>query len=475
MKLLGWRQSASRTAGMLTVLLATLAAGSLSAQTVWELTPYRIDVLLAVESAPGLNDAFCEELAADLARQAETLIGAAWEMNLAAAEPPLRGKLLAEAEAVVAEDLAPQAATDKVLLIAIRRAPDGYRIWARDFDVRTQSFGTVVGGPVGQASKLYDSTFRALRMAISPLAQVFSVEEKNRVTLRLRAAGIPTRDRSLGEIKPGTVFRPVVRYNDREGKPRRIENIPWTFLTVEEVALPSLLCRLDSGMRTPLSGRRRGRTEQLALGVVPPQEDTRLVLRSRANTEQLLSGYDIFELGGEGSPSHWLGRTDRQGSIVVPPAASPVRVLVVKSGNTLLARLPVVPGLAPQLEADIANDDHRLEVEGFLAGLQEELIDLVTRREVLVARALARLEKQDIAEADKLVRELQSLRTREDFDRQIVAERQKIYDEDPAVQRKIDRMFEGTRRLLYQYLDPAPVEKLIVQLSAAKTARSRSP
>ncbi|MCL4195318.1 MAG: hypothetical protein KJZ87_26505, partial [Thermoguttaceae bacterium] len=94
---------------------------------------------------------------------------------------------------------------------------------------------------------------------------------------------------------------------------------------------------------------------------------------------------------------------------------------------------------------------------------------------VLIARALAKLEKQDLAEADKLVRELQSLRTREDFDRQIVAERQKIYDDDPAVQRKIDRMFESTRRLLYQYLDPAPVEKLIVQLSAAKTARSRSP
>ncbi len=159
----------------------------------------------------------------------------------------------------------------------------------------------------------------------------------------------------------------------------------------------------------------------------------------------------------------------------MPPATNPVRVLVVKSGNTLLARLPIVPGLASQLEADIANDDYRLEVEGFLAGLQEELIDLVTRREVLLARALAKLEKQDLAEADKLVRELQTLRTREDFDRQIVAERQKIYDEDPAVQRKIDRMFEGTRRLLYQYLDPAPVEKLIVQLSAAKTAKSRAP
>ena len=66
MKLFGWRQSASRTAGMLTVLVASLTAGSVSAQTVWELTPYRIEVLLAVESAPGLNDAFREELAAGL-------------------------------------------------------------------------------------------------------------------------------------------------------------------------------------------------------------------------------------------------------------------------------------------------------------------------------------------------------------------------------------------------------------------------
>ncbi len=193
------------------------------------------------ESAPGLNDAFREDLAADLACQAETLIGASWELNVAAADPPLRRKLLAEAEAVVAEDLAAACNRQGSARRHSARAGRVQTVGTR-LRLRTQSFGTAAGGPVGQASKLYDSTFRAVRMAMSPLGQVFSVEEKNRVTLRLRAAGIPTRDRSLGEIKPGTVFRPVVRYNDREGKPRRIEHtldIPHR----RGGLVPSLLCR----------------------------------------------------------------------------------------------------------------------------------------------------------------------------------------------------------------------------------------
>ena len=49
-----------------------------------------------------------------------------------------------------------------------------------------------------------------------------------------------------------------------------------------------------------------------------------------------------------------------------------------------MTRLPMVPGLEPQLAGEIPNHDPRLETEGFLLGMREELVDVVLRRRILM-------------------------------------------------------------------------------------------
>ena len=91
---------------------------------------------------------------------------------------------------------------------------------------------------------------------------------------------------------------------------------------MEEIGETDVGCRLQSGMRTPLSARRRGRVEPLALRIAPPQAATRLTLQSRVDTTQVLPGYDIYESTEGSQPAKWLGRTDWRGTLEIPPAAS---------------------------------------------------------------------------------------------------------------------------------------------------------
>ena len=487
-------------AGLIVYALA-LPAG---AQTVWELTPYRIQVILALGEAPELTPDFQAELTQELYGRVDSLIGAAWDVRVAEPGAALRYALVRDVETVTVElveaGLSPHEATasaeasssskepsadeaaspaeapfhlddlDKVILLVVLPGPAGYRVVARELDVRTRQWNTPVSVSVWHDGKLRDAAFAAMRRAFAPLAHVVAVE-KSDVTLRLRAAGFPLRDKTIVMVRPGDVFRPVVRHNDRYGKLTGVLAIEWTFLTVEDVAQAELACKLHTGLRSPLSGRRRGRYEQLALAVAPPGKPTRLTLQSRTEPHDPLIGYDVYSHPPDSKKTDLVGRTDRLGSVLVPPADNPLRVLLVKNGSEFLARLPMVPGMEAEVVADVRNDDQRLEAEGFISGLQEELIDLVTRREVLLSQYHTRFEEKKYDEAEKLIRQLRALGTRDDFALHLAQEQKKVFSADKLSQAKIDQMFSKTRKLVNTYLDPAVIDQLDRQLREARASR----
>lgn len=501
-------QDAKRAAGtffraMLAGLVVCALASRVGAQTVWELTPYRIQVMLAVGHAPELTPDFRAELTQALYGRVDALIGAFWDVRVSEPGAALRYAMVRDVETVTVElveaELSNKEATapaegassaeapsaeatspagapfhldelDKVILLVIVPGPAGYRVVARELDVRTRQWNTPVSVAVWHDGKLRDAAFAAMRRAFAPLAQVVGVEESD-VTLRLRAAGFPLRDETIVMVRPGDLFRPVIRHNDRYGKLKGVLPIEWTFLTVEEVAPAGLACKLHTGLRSPLSGRRRGRYEQLALAVASPGKPTRLTLRSRTKPRDPLVGYDVYSHPPDSTKTDLVGRTDRLGSVLVPPADHPLRVLLVRNGSEFLARLPLVPGIEAEVVADVRNDDQRLEAEGFIRGLQEELIDLVTRREVLMAQYQARFEEKKYDEAEKLIRQLRALETRDDFALHLAQQQKKVFSADKLSQAKIDQMFSKTRKLVTTYLDPAILDQLDRQLREARAGR----
>lgn len=451
---------------------AALAGAAGHAQSVWQLTPYRVRILLALGPAPELNEAFGQSLARRLAARAESTVGAPWDLSVDLASPQLAAEALADLENVPLERIPSDAsALEKVILLAIRPCDGHYELAARELDLRTQTWNSVVRLPVYQYAKLGSAALNAAVRAFAPLGQVEDVAGKQ-VKLRLRASALPTRDPDLHLVEAGDAFVPIIRQNDREGKIRTIRQVVWTYLTVEKLSPREVECRMVSGMRTPIAARRSGRVEQLALAVVPSQRPTRLVLQDRTDVKQVLPGYDVFLLDADGKPSARLGRTDRAGSIEIPPGEARVRVLLIRNGDEPLARIPIVPGLLPVVEAPVPRDDRRLEAEGFVAGLQEELVDLVTRRQILVTRAETFLDEGKPDAARKVVEQLLALKTKTDFADMIDQKQKGIYTEDPGVQAKIDALFADTRKLLDKHLDPAPVDEVVRRLREARAGAS---
>ena len=457
------------------VVLATLAAvapaAAESAASVWELTPYQVQVWMAMDRVPELTPLLAADLRSDLSQRLDVTVGAVWNASVVSAPAAIGRQMLAGNDAPAVEKLPKNIEKlDKLTLLTITASAGGYRVRARELDVRTRTWNTPVVRPVGQTAGLLEASERAVREAFAPLALIASADRKTAL-LRLRASALPRDPGALAPVSPGNVFQPVIRKNDHEGRLAGLAAIPFTFFAVEKISDKEVQCAIHSGMRNPMSEKRRGRIEQLAIGIIPPHQPTTLTLQSRGNPQQVLAGYNVYVYSPRSAAGELLGRSDRRGNLLVPPAKEPLRVLLVRSGDQSLARLPIVPGRARQITAPIPDDDQRLAAEGFLNGWQEELVDLVTRREVLLIQARARLEEMRLDEAAKLLDQVRSLKTREVFSRELADAQRRTISPDPAIQQKIDAMFVETQKLLQQHLDPAAVDKLADALRAARALK----
>lgn len=459
-------------AGALGVLLllwlacASIAAGAES--TVWELTPYRVQVVVAAPLDPAWTARLQSDLIAALSARIDSTFAPLWDATVVACPKGLRGTLLADLESVAVESLPPAWLDfDKLALLVASDDRLGMRVRVRELDLRTRQWGRVVEIPVGQAAKLCDGGLRALRQAFAPLARVETVEKKD-VALRLRAGALAPRDQGLTWIAAGSVFQPVIRRNDREGKLRGVLVPPWTFLSVNEVSASEVKCRMYQGIASPLATRKRGRIEQLALHVAPRARPTRIVLRARTAPKGPLPGYDFLEQSLDGKSGQWLGRSDWRGSLLLRPSPQPLRVLLVRHGDETLARLPVVPGLYEELTASLPNDEIRLEVERAITDFQEVLVDLVTRRQLLLVRGRASLKAKKFDQVEAVVRELHTLEQPEQLQLRLDRLKTQKRSNDAAIQRRIDAMLADTQKILQTHASTEAIEELVRQLAAAR-------
>ncbi|HLA85511.1 MAG TPA: hypothetical protein VJL29_12010 [Thermoguttaceae bacterium] len=456
--------------GLLGALMVSALGGRVSAQSVWELTPYRIRLIVALSPTATLNPSLAAKLRQGLVQRAETVVGAQWDVQSFEPGPVLSHRMTADLAAVGVKDL-PEDTTefDKVFLLAVVPEASGCAVVARELDVRTETFGPILRRTVWQTAKLRDTAFGAMIDIFTPLAQIATSTSKE-VTMRLRAGQLPMRDPSLRGVRPGDVFQPIMRFSDREGKLLKRGVVPWTFFVVDQCDAKVFRATIHSAMLSPMSGRRRGRVEALALAVRPHGHATRVVFTGRVEPKPRLAGYPIYDQKIGSKETTYLGRTGIDGGIEVGPGRHPMRLLLVKSGKALLARLPVVPGLEPELTAEIRDDDQRLEAEGFNTAMQYNLIDLATRQKILIARAKTFLDNGEFDKASKLVEELQAMPTQETMLRDLGNQEDKISVEDAWTKKKVEELFAETRALLKKHLTDGPVKELQREVAAAARA-----
>ncbi len=470
-----------RAVVLLTVVLTTSPSWS---QSLWEFDPYRIQLLFAFDDDPLLSSTFQTQLLADVEQLIEAYIGAPWSVSSAVLSNTSRWKALDSPHTSTAQDFpASDTPFDKRVLIAVVATPHTWVVRGREFDVLTEQWDADSKITLSQSDNLAYHVFRLVLKNFCPVAEIEEIEDKT-AHLSWHASALPPKDRSIQFVRAGDVVRPIVRLLDRDGTTRKVQPIEWTFFSVDQPPVPenapaamtlnepNSTATVYTGVRSQLVRRKRARTQQLALLVHPELRPTEVRLVTRTEQARPLVGYEIYSYTPASPETTLLGYTDRDGSLTVPAAQTPLQLLIVKHGNELLARVPLVPGFEPLLTLRLADDDARLLAEGFLLGLQERLIDVVVRRHVLIARIKLAIGQGRLDQADQLLDQVRRLDGQQQFFLALDQQEQKNVAEDANVQRKVQKMFAETRKLVGQYLDPQEVNRTEIQVDQARRAQA---
>lgn len=469
--------SAARRIAVVACWLACIAlVRSAPAQQTWEYSPYAIRIWIAFDDSGELNDGLYESMKQTLDEQADVVAGAAWDVTTQRCPPALSHDVADAIEAVTVEQiggLEPDllAKGDKLFLVSVKPLPTAFQIRVRELDCRTRWWFPIVERRVVQPNQIDQACFAAIVDSFHAITRIEGSEGKE-ADVRERAGGLVTRPNCPARIPKQTVLLPIMRRNDRKGEPmdNGIQAAPWTYLTVSSRRSSVLTCQIHTGMRVALGGRSSARTEKYALAVRPRGDTTLLRVETRGENPRPLGGYEIYSKNPFTEETELLGKTDWRGALAVGHVDSPVTLLYVRNGGRLLARLPMVPGLEKEMVAQVADDDERLEVEGFVKGIQNRVMDLVARRELYKARFQRYLQNKEFDEATKLLEQFRGLESRSDLVRQLEQREQRVSTTDRTSRAKIDQLFKDTRELLIKFLDPTVANELAQALDRAQGA-----
>jgi hypothetical protein len=354
-------------------------------------------------------------------------------------------------------------APDKFLCVVVAPHGAGFVVAAREWDRLTDSLGAVRSAATSTRKGIPSAALAAMRMAFRDVAAIGPVEGETAVMLLL-AADIPAPDPVSGLVPVGTLFVPHLRRFDREGTLEEVRPVPHTLLRIAEVTAGGARAEVQSALRSPL-GTRRGRVEAWAISAEPAAASTRLTLVRREDGVPLPGRVvevrsDAFRPGVEQPPPDATLLTDRSGSIVLD--ADPARPLVwltVKSGEAVLIRLPLAPGIEPSITLPLGDDARRIDTEGRLAVLTGELVETVAKRATLLAKARSGARSGKYEEADAALAEAAKLPDVAEYRRRLAAVEAataKAAEEagDRLAAARIRALGRKTSDLIERYLNP---------------------
>ena len=367
---------------------------------------------------------------------------------------------------------------DKIFIVHVRREKIPNKIDVVEFDSLMRHFGPVARVQAASAGSLPVDIGRGLSKAFAPVVRIENAGQRNAVGL-LRAGGLIVDENSPASIRVGDVLEPMTRKNDRNGKPILIGAIDWAFLLVTELEGRNINMDYYAGRAGGLQGRQNKRTFRTALRVRPFGKSSLLRLHLQRNPEFPLIGYELYQKELKSTKMTFIGRTDWNGRLVIERTDEPFRLLYVKNGGAVLARLPLVPGLHKVDVADLSGDDMRLQAEAYIRGVQNAIIDLVAIRELFKARIRMRLEKGEMENAETLMIALREQPSNEklaaDMGKKQAVFLKALGTRNANQRRKVDEMFTTTRELLSKHINPKLVRDLEAMMIAARNNGGKLP
>lgn len=459
----------------------------------WEYRPYRVAVWLCIDGSPELS-AVSERLKQHLLAHAELTDPSGWDLAIDAAPRQWRWRLLDQIEnpeSIAGFQTEPALKDYDKLMVATLSCPDGItRVKVREYDMLTGQWGALISRNLAQRDRLSASVMEMFRSAFMPLARIDRVTEKAGARLLPRAlkACVRTDRTSLDSfesventqspvfIREDDRFLPVIRKNDRKGNLSSLTPIEFTFLTVRESSTTEIMCDIQSSQRGPLAQRKSKRAQKLALVIRAPDEPTKLTLISREKDAEPIPGIEIWSrrIGmTKDDPSEFIGKTDWEGSISIPPDDNQLRLIYVKRGSRALKKLPIIPGLYSAVTSSVPNDTVRLFAQGVITGFQNDITALVIQRRVFEKDIESALKKSDVETAKQFLRDYQELDSPQDIRSRMTDEQVRL-ESMTSDKREIDhirRMFDNLNEVVSAEINKSRESELqsrVQQLSSAR-------
>lgn len=257
---------------------------------------------------------------------------------------------------------------------------------------------------------------------------------------------------------------------------------------------PAPQWRVVAGVRGSL-GSRGQRVLAVGLAVSVPVAGTKLVLRPWRSVVRRIPGVDLVLTDRPGpsvgsstatakqeAPAPERLVSDRRGEVTIPLRGDRlvIRQLEVLSGKQVLARLPILPGARAEDVLELPDDELRLRIEGDMAILQAGMIDIVSRRAVLMARARRDARSGQWAAVEAGLKALAELPTATVIAADVAriegpALEQAKRDRDRVTQSRIKRLCTETRDTINRFLSDEPVKQLREEIADLRSAVDEQP
>ena len=403
---------------------------------------------------------------------------------------------------------------DKIYATSLRYENGVYELGVAEFDTNARVRVLTAKRSFRNLETLPSQIFSCLKEVFSPIAQVDynGVTDGKTARIKIRAAAMVA-DVEAGSpimMQKGDVLRPIVRKNDRSTQAPEYDGVievTWTYMYINDLTVQQdedlgVLRTNGNGkgqvistftmLRNPIAARRNTLQEKYGLLVRPVQESSLLKIVANDRENYTLQGYNVYakspkidpEAEGD-APTLLIGQTDWRGAIEVTQdifqnqGTTKLVVIYVRNGQQVLARLPIVPGYRALEEVKLPNDDYRLQYEAFFVGFQNSILDYTVQQAVYKIRIEHHINKDEEEKARKLLKELSKVPSAVALN-DVLSKREATLQDDPNIdantKRKIEGMFEKTRKLINEYLQGNDVEgNVLVKMESAVRAKFGDP
>jgi len=291
---------------------------------------------------------------------------------------------------------------DKLFLIFVDVDRSQFSIYVREWDLTTNDLTPVMHDKVMQVEDVGEAAMVLVQKQFRPLADIVEVEGDH-VQLEAWAGAFPAKDPTALQFPAGALCRPYLRYRDRKGVIRRLQQLDASYVYVVSQEYSRVAGTIITALRSPLGTTRRRNIDQFVMLVKPVADQTRLTLFRRGSGGKPLVGYRTIAHAkllrhDESTLEPMVLLSNRSGQVRLPQVPGHSLLwLYVYSGDALLARIPYMPGQQSEDSIELPDDSARLNVEGELTLLTTAVIDQVAKlhKDMAFARHYANQDDQE--------------------------------------------------------------------------------